>query len=228
MDDQIYEGHYKDHILNMPTSPGLLQRIRLRYIDEVIKNIKSRFPDSDFIVSFSALAMRPLSFVPADQLDTWGNDKIQNLVDYYGKEKKHKYKLPGSKVFKFSTSKAKLDSDETMTEWMSLKKVVLMEQYPRDSLQILWKCIAKCHPNEYPNMTLLACLALTHPVHTSDCERSFSVQNIITTAKRNRLSNDHIDQHMRIIIQGPPVCDHNFMQALKIWREKKYRYVLKE
>lgn len=62
--------------------------------------------------------------------------------------------------------------------------------------------ICQYHSEEFPNMQKLAGLALCHPIHTADCERSFSPQNLITTKLRCRLSGEHVDELMRVMIEG--------------------------
>ena len=85
----------------------------------------------------------------------------------------------------------------------------------------LWTTIATFHREEFPNLLILAQLALTHPVHTADCERAFSSQNIVTTKLRNRLSGLHCDQLMRIMMEGPPRENFDFSKALKEWKMAK-------
>ena len=63
----------------------------------------------------------------------------------------------------------------------------------------LWHLIAKFHP-EFPNLNVLARLALTSSVHTAGCERGFSVQNRILTTFRNRLTIENQQKLMRVKI----------------------------
>lgn len=90
----------------------------------------------------------------------------------------------------------------------------------------LWNLICQYHSEEFPNMQKLAGLALCHPIHTADCERSFSPQNLITTKLRCRLSGEHVDELMRVMIEGPPDTEFDFNRALKDWRDRKTRIIL--
>jgi len=54
----------------------------------------------------------------------------------------------------------------------------------------------------YIYLTQLAALALARPVHTTDCERAFSAQNVITTRLRNRVGAQHTDHLIRVSIEG--------------------------
>lgn len=74
-------------------------------------------------------------------------------------------------------------------------------------------------------MQKLAGLALCHPIHTADCERSFSSQNLITTKVRYRLSGEHVDVLMRVMIEGPTNTEFDFNTALKDWRDRKTRII---
>ena len=112
-----------------------------------------------------------------------------------------------------------------MVEWLKLKHVVKSQTYPRDRLQVLWTLIAQYHSEEFPNLIKLASLALTHPVHTADCERAFSNQNLVTTALRNRLSAEHIQQLMLVNIEGGPLDQFNFVDAIVNWRSSKKRSI---
>ena len=88
-----------------------------------------------------------------------------------------------------------------MKKWYLFKRVVLAEKYTRDSIWKLWKSIVQYH-KEFPNVTILAKLALTSSVHTAGCERGFSVQNRILTTFRNRLTVDKQQKVMRVKIDG--------------------------
>ena len=74
------------------------------------------------------------------------------------------------------------------------------------------------HRESFSNLILLTTLAIIHPVHTADCERAFSSQNVITTSLRNRINSDYCNEQMKIIIMGAPLTEFNFSVALAKWR----------
>ena len=86
-----------------------------------------------------------------------------------------------------------------------LKQLVRQQQYPVETLVGTWKIIAEHHRESFPNLILLATLAIIHPVHTADCERAFSSQNVITTSLRNRINSRHCNAQMKIMIMGAPL-----------------------
>lgn len=226
MPPEVMGGEFKGHKLSMPKTPGLLEKTRLHYIDAVIENLQARFPEAELMAAFAVLSMRPLSMVP--DVNSWGNDKLEMLISHYGADKEHLFKPKDDPRAQSSRSEAKIDADEARDEWRQLKQTVLHELYPRDNMRELWVLINKYHKDQFPNMLKLAYYALTHPTHTSDCERSFSNQNAITTTRRNRLSPENIDKIMRIQIQGPLLGAYDFLPALAFWRSLRYRYIFKK
>ncbi|KAL5016780.1 hypothetical protein ScPMuIL_006369 [Solemya velum] len=56
-----------------------LQNLTTLFIDGLITNIKSRFPDADLLASFSVLGMRPISFLTDKDLQEYGVEGIAKL-----------------------------------------------------------------------------------------------------------------------------------------------------
>ena len=82
--------------------------------------------------------------------------------------------------------------------------------------------IVKYHP-EFPNLNILAKLALTSSVHTAGCERGFSVQNRILTTFRNRLNIDTQHCLMMLKLDSHSRLTFNFDLALLKWKKTKDR-----
>ena len=176
------------------------------------------------MTSFCVLGLRPVTFLGDKDLELWGNESIDVLVQHFGSKQFHPYKNEES-IEEVATSEPVVDAELTRKEWLQLKITVKFQQYPRDSTYVLWSLIMKFHSEEFPNLIKLATLALTHPVHTSDCERAFSAQNSVTTPLRNRLSPEHCGQLMRVMIQAPVLQNFDFKGALKVWKRTKSRKI---
>ena len=171
--------------------------------------------------------MRPLTLLSDEDLAEWGNGSIQNLANHFGQSQTHTYKDEEGETVTV-TSPAVINGNKTMEEWTIAKQIVRSQMYPRDSTASLWYLLAKFHGDDLQNLIKLAGLALTHPVHTSDCERAFSAQNNVTTPLRNRLSSQHCDQLMRIMMEGPKnFDDFDFQKAVQVWGSQKKRLILK-
>ena len=73
------------------------------------------------------------------------------------------------------------------------------------------------------------CIDATHPIHTADCERAFSSQNLVTTALRNRLGTETCDQLMRVKLETPnKMKEFEFTDALLEWRKVKDRIIFQK
>ena len=55
---------------------------------------------------------------------------------------------------------------------------------------------------QFPTFATLANIALIIPVSSASCERGFSCQNRIKTGLRNRLSEGHLENLMKVAIEG--------------------------
>ena len=77
------------------------------------------------------------------------------------------------------------------------------------------------HRDILPNLITLAELALILPIHTADCERGFSKQNLIKSKSRNRIEDAALNGLMMISIEGRPLEEFDFTQSLSIWKQRK-------
>ena len=61
------------------------------------------------------------------------------------------------------------------------------------------------HKDVLPNLITLAELASILPIHTEDCKRGFSKQNLIKSKLRNRIEDAALNRLMMISIEGRPL-----------------------
>lgn len=100
------------------------------------------------------------------------------------------------------------------------KLIVCSAGYLVDNMQVLWTTMSKYHHDELAELLKLGQLALTLPLHTADCERVFSQQNIILTKQRNRLAPVISDRLLRIGLHGQPLSELQYQKALIKWHQK--------
>ena len=179
------------------------------------------------MTSMCVLGLRPITLLSPEESEEWGNDSIDVLIKHFGQKHLHQYQDPETKQNVIVESEPIIDPEATAREWTQVKHVVRVQGYPRNSTSEIWGLLKQYHEEEFPNLIKLSAVALTHPVHTSDCERAFSAQNNVTTPLRNRLSPEHCDQLMRVMLEGPPITKFNYISALKQWRLKKTRAIFK-
>ena len=192
------------------------------FIDNLTEQITARFPQEsqNLADAFAILSLRGVSFMTAEDLSHYGNNKLLKLLNHYGSDK--------ANVVRRRVIPAVVDPMKTKMEWSLLKDVVKEQQYPTGKLSMLWSCIFKFHPDTFPNLLKLVQLALTLPLQTADVERGFSAQNLIKTAHRNRLEESALDNLMTISVEGPAVESFDFNRAVFPSKRKKERSILKK
>ena len=218
--DDLQNGKFKGHEITSSRASFSLDELCSKFVDKLVENIKSRFPDTSLLSSFGILSLRPLSFLSDEQLRVFGEDELDRLIAHYGEEPKHTWKEEGEN--QISTSPPIINGDEARQEWALLKRIVKAQHYPRDSLWRLWALISKYHSEDFPNLLILAQLATMLAVHTAGCERGFSSQNLILTPHRNRLTVDHQEELLKVNL-GPKRPDFPFEDVLVRWKEEKER-----
>ena len=180
-----------------------------------------RFPETEATVKFSVLGMRPVHCLGPQELQAWGNAEIQSLAQLYGSEQTHQHK---DEVYR-SAPYIHASVEAVFEEWQMCKTTVTTLKYTIAKLADFWQILARFHAEEFPNLIKLAYLAVTHPVHSCECERTFSVQNLTLTSLRSRFSIEHCDQLMRVHLEGGSLDEFDFKLALKTWREHCHRKI---
>ena len=79
------------------------------------------------------------------------------------------------------------------------------------------------HHESFPNIAVLAKVALALPVSTIEVERGFSQQNLIKTRTRTRLLPQNLDLLMKIVIKGLSINEMDFGTACELRGENVSR-----
>ena len=87
------DGNYEfkeTHVVQSKGNKTFNKQVKNAFLVELLVNVKQRFPDNDsnLLSALGVLGLRPITFVPVNELDTWRNDKIANIVQHYGQEKR--------------------------------------------------------------------------------------------------------------------------------------------
>ncbi|KAK3107310.1 hypothetical protein FSP39_011602 [Pinctada imbricata] len=221
--DGMYKGQHR-----ISVSKYCFIAAKEKFIRALLDNISKRFPDKQLMTSFGIFGLRPVTLLNDDELKEWGNESLEVLIEHFGSPKSHSHHDEKSAKTVTSSSKPVVDPDATREEWLKVKQVVKIQGYPRHSTAEIWGLIRQYHEEDFPNLLTMAALALTHPIHTSDCERAFSKQNLVTSPLRSRISSDHCDELMRVMIEGPSLAEFNYKEALEMWRNTKSRCIFKK
>ncbi|KAL5022803.1 hypothetical protein ScPMuIL_001958 [Solemya velum] len=200
--EEKYE--FKGHLL-ASTSTNLTA-LKSQFLNKLVANINKRFPHRSIINNFFILAMRTIHMV--SDPENFGNDELEELLKHFGEEK----------VFKGAVSAPIVPKATVRTEWGRAKVIVKSMHYPVDKMANLWEMLTVHHAEDIPNLIRLAQVALCLPLHTADCERTFSQQNQILTKQRNRLLPTVSDRLLRVRLHGK---EHDGAKTLSIWKRKK-------
>ena len=220
LDDVLKDGYYKGH--KVTRNAHYFATVRREFVQGLIDGLHKRFPDTEMANRFGVLGMRGLSWVTDDdKLTEWGNEEVTALAEVYTSEATHEYEGQEYKSPPLISASVR----EIVREWERCKFLVKNLRYEQSSTAALWAVLAEYHREDFPNLIYLVYLALTHPIHTADVERCFSVQNLTTTALRNRMSGERCDQIMRVNIEGQDMKNFNFDAAIQKWRKMSSRKI---
>ncbi len=116
-----------------------------------------------------------------------------------------------------------MNAEELRKEWESFS-IMLVDHYGKAKAREVLHDLAsdKLQPG-YPQLARLACLGLTIPFSTADCERAFSTMKRVKTPLRNRLKTTTLDWLLRISIEGPDLKD--FDKAVNKWSTIRNRRI---
>ena len=200
-------------LLHSMHSHAEAKEVRNEFCRILKKKIEDRFPNTTIVSKFSVMGMRPLTFLNQEEYERYGVEEIGELGDFFGTAKEGKSGPVDSL----------LDSESTKLEWQTAKRIVLNERYPRNNTRELWQTLATFHKETLPNISKLAMICLVLPLHTSDVERPFSVQNQVKTAVRNRIGAQMVNNYLTVGIEGPQLGEFDFETAAVHWRNAKLR-----
>ena len=117
-------------------------------------------------------------------------------------------------------------------DWIVFKRTMVhLPEFKKLRAPVFWTYVATHYnyPARHELLIRLQLLVSLVPLDTSECERGFSLMNLIMTALRNRLSMVHLDEVMRICCLGPPIKDFmpHVVPIVSRWMEdsKRGRYM---
>ena len=152
-------------------------QIRQKFLENVITNVRERFPQVNVLEAFSALD-------PA--LGMLGDPEISS--DYLSTLMEH-YDIEGPMgINRSDCEKEYAEFTSFVKDHTVLKKCATLQQ--------LAECVLTRESivELFPNLAKLFVHALVLPISTVDCERCFSVMKRVKTTLRNRMSTHTLDK----------------------------------
>ncbi|CAF4170764.1 unnamed protein product [Rotaria sp. Silwood2] len=179
----------------------------VKFIDKIISNIKARF-ESNALKFLNCFRIFDVSEVTNEQ--EYGIQEINIIRQQYPND----------------------FNDDLLAEWKVFRKYLFVQKQQQKSTILTQRqqCINLVKNGMtremYPQLSLAAEIFLCAPISTATTERDFSTMNRILTDLRNRLTTEHLEQLMRISIEGPSDLDDDLKDLIiNCWKIKKSRKI---
>ncbi len=179
----------------------------VKFIDKIISNITARF-ESNVLKFLNCFRIFDVAEVTNEQ--EYGVQEINMIRQQYPDD----------------------FNDDLLSEWKVFRKYLFIQKQQQTStiLSQRQQCINLVKNgmvrDMYPQLSLAAEIFLCAPISTATVERDFSTMNRILTDLRNRLTTEHLEQLMKISIEGPSNLDNDLKDLIiDCWKSKKIRRI---
>jgi hypothetical protein len=180
---------------------GQYQRVRRDFIESLVAALERRFPSAEVNVLSALATVFDIERYPEqDRLDTYGQDEMDLLVRHYT---------------------AVINAERARGSFPAFK--VALSNYGVRTFDIACRCVIRQLFEHFPDFVELAKIALVIPVASVCAERGFSLQNIIKTSARNRLSEGRVNRLMMINWHGRSVSEFDIGSARHVFQTSKQR-----
>ena len=179
----------------------------VKFIDKIISNIKARFESNvlKFLNCFRIFDQSEVTNEPQ-----YGIKEINMIKEQY----------PGD------------FNEDIFAEWKAFRKYLYTQKQQQTPTILTQRqqCINLVKygmiRDMYPQLSLAAEIFLSAPANTATVERDFSTMNRILTDLRNRLTTEHLEQLMKISIEGQTDLDNSIKDLIiDCWKIKKLRRI---
>ena len=176
------------------------QRVRTAFIQSLIDALRRRFPENEVTVLSALATVFDVERYPQNDLPEYGQADLAVLVRHY------------SNVI--NVERAKRD-------FPAFK--VTMANYGVTSFDTACRCVIRQLFDQFPDFVELAKIALVIPVSSVCAERGFSLQNLIKTSARNRLSESRVNRLQMLRWHGKSLKEFNVDRAREHFSSDKNR-----
>ncbi|XP_070536928.1 zinc finger protein 862-like [Ptychodera flava] len=113
------------------------------------------------------------------------------------------------------------DEHDVLLEWTGLKSVVrdITAENPQLRYLDVWQRILRQNLHEYRSILWLVKITLLIPIHTSECERGFSLMGRIKSDWRAALNTETMSHLMRVVLDGPRMGEFDARRPIEMWYE---------
>ena len=210
------------NLYNLPTVDGCItyEGIQLKRSEDVMRrcdatkdllvhdllaNLEQRFPEDGMSLLqqlFSILSPAVLRGVPQEGIVGHGLDALVAIAD--------KFENVREPHFDFNRQRAQQDFLLFKNHARSSPAHFTFADFVAD--------LCSEHNEEYLDFALMAEYLMAIPLNSASCERGFSAQNLTKTKTRNRMTEERLDQLMRISINGSHMARFDYADAARKFR----------
>lgn len=196
--------------------------VRQAFLQAVVDNITSRFPDDDIVSALNKL-FNP-ECLPDKYSATYGLDSLDVVIAHFG------VKRAGEKPI--------IDGAEARAEWPTFFHKLLEAKFAEKKLEDSGQRPADSRPptrmgrvlkavlstdyvqSSAPNIVMLADIALVYCIGTVPCESGFSYVKLAKSPLRSVLGDDMLEAEMLVQLEGPDPELFTYGAAVRWWYKK--------
>ncbi|CAG8840593.1 25390_t:CDS:2, partial [Gigaspora margarita] len=176
--------------------------ILLSFVSEfslaIIKNLEKRFPNRELY--YAMRIFDPQELPESDNnLANYENIEINILGDFYGNDK-----IIGKKKF---------------TTLLNKRVLFFLKNYHSLKFTDAWHFIFSrtSFISDYFTISTLVHICLIVPISNANVERVFSQQKLIKSRLQNQMTIQTLNDHLMVVLNGPPIQLFNFEKAFEYW-----------
>ncbi|CAG2224915.1 unnamed protein product [Mytilus edulis] len=151
-------------IKDSPSQRSNFESLRVKFIDQLVLNLKSRFPSQQI---FQSLSIFDPQFVPSagsQELLSYGKEQVDFLCKHFGQDK--------------GGHKALISEVHFREEWLMFKQVLPGYKGVRMDSALSSLLCKDSFAVDYPNVANFLSICLVSALSSVDCERGFSRYNL--------------------------------------------------
>ena len=156
---------------------------RTAFLDNLTTNLETRFPAEQLnLLECFDKVFNPKRYPSRENILAYANDHLNTLCDHYSDL---------------------INVQRCQGQFLQFKHFVLSHTQDYGEFDSFTKLLLTDYNDVYPDLVILASIAVVIPVSSAPCERGFSQQNILKSKLRNRLNPDRLDRLLMIRLNGP-------------------------
>ncbi|XP_071168230.1 zinc finger protein 862-like [Mytilus edulis] len=199
-------------IKDSPSQRSNFESLRVKFIDQLVLNLQSRFPSQQI---FQSLSIFDPQFVPSagsQEMLSYGKEQVDYLCKHFGQAK--------------GGHKALISEVHFREEWLMFKQVLPGYKGVRIDSALSSLLCKDSVAVDYPNVANFLSFCLVSALSSVDCERGFSRYNLIKTYLRNRLRVSSVNTLLNICLHPSDLRSFRFRRAFELWCKAKDRRIL--